>query len=81
MSGNGARFLVGGIFNDGAMTLMNSTVSGHDEELASDILNTGSLTVTNSLVDGGCDGNIVSNGYNIESPGDSCDVGAFEVQS
>ena len=70
--GNGAQFLVGSIFNDGTLTLTNSTVSGNGEDLASDILNTGLLTVTNSLVDGDCNGVITSNGYNIESPGDTC---------
>ena len=72
ISGNGAQFLVGSIFNDGTLTLTNSTVSGNGEDLASDILNTGLLTVTNSLVDGDCNGVITSNGYNIESPGDTC---------
>jgi hypothetical protein len=28
--------------------------------------------VANSLVDGDCDGGITSNGYNIESPGNTC---------
>ena len=75
VSGNTAEFFAGSIFNDGAMTITNSTVSGDTTEfLVSGILNAGMLTVTNSLVASDCsdDAGITSNGYNIESPGNTC---------
>ena len=72
VSGNNARFLVGGIYNDGTLALTSTTVSKNDEDRTSAILNTGLLTVTQSLVSGDCNGAIGSNGYNIESPGDTC---------
>jgi hypothetical protein len=59
-----------GIENTGTLTVANSTVSDHD---AFGIANGGTLTMTNSLVDGDClDSIVTSNGYNIESPGDTC---------
>jgi len=72
VSGNNARFLVGGVYNDGTLALTNATVSKNDEDRTSAILNTGLLTVTQSLVNGDCNGTITSNGYNLESPGDTC---------
>jgi len=72
VSGNETRFLVGGIFNDGTLALTNTTVSKNDDDPTSTILNTGMLTVTSSLVDGDCNGATISNGYNLESPGDTC---------
>jgi hypothetical protein len=78
VSGNSG--VAGGIRNIGTLTMTNSTLSGN---MANDPENEGSaivngedatLTVTNNLVDGDCsnDGVITSNGYNIESPGDTC---------
>ena len=65
---------VNGIWNDGTLTLTNSTVSGPNNNV--EITNQGTMTVTNSLVDGSClnlpISNVTSNGYNIESPGDTC---------
>jgi hypothetical protein len=50
--------------------MTNSTVSGHADF---GIANGGTLTMTSSLVDGDClDSVVTSNGYNIESPGDTC---------
>ena len=57
----------GGIRSDGTMTLTNSTVSG--DGISS---REGVVMLANSVVDGACDGNITSNGYNIESPGNTC---------
>jgi hypothetical protein len=70
VSGNTARSGEGGgILNAGTLALINSTVSG-------DIAFLGTLTSTSTLVDGACDqglrGVAASNGYNIESPGDTC---------
>jgi hypothetical protein len=70
VSGNGADGAGGGIWNNsGTVTVTNSTVSGNGG-----FGNVGgTLTVTNSVVDGDCDrGSVTSNGYNIESPGDTC---------
>ena len=66
----------GGIYNyprlghAGTLTMTNSTVSGNT---SAGIYNLGTLTMTNSVVDGNCSGrDITSNGYNIESPGNTC---------
>ena len=87
VSGNSAP-LGGGIFNCvwgalsvsfGTLTLVNSTVSGNTaSDEGGGIFNCGQAeaTLINSLIDGDCgfylDGVITSNGYNIESPGDTC---------
>ena len=63
----------GGIYNDGTLTLTNSTVSGNSGTFGGGIFNGGTLTLTNSVVDGDCSSDsTTSNGYNIESPGDTC---------
>jgi hypothetical protein len=77
---SGNTGVAGGIWNNGTLTMMNSTVAGN---IAHDPANEGSaivngedatLTVANNLVDGDCTnaGVITSNGYNIESPGNTC---------
>ena len=64
-----------GISNEGTMTLTSSTVEGYGT-FSYGISNDGTLTMTNSLIVSDCEGDIVSNGYNIESPlegpGDTC---------
>lgn len=72
VSSNGARFLVSDVYNDGTLSLTNSTVSKSAQDLPSAILDTGFLVMSRSLVAGDCDGAIVSNGYNLESPGNTC---------
>jgi len=72
----------GGMDNTGALTLANSTISGNTAAVdwGSAILNRRDGTVAESmatLIDGECfatqgDFTLVSNGYNIESPGDTC---------
>jgi hypothetical protein len=68
----------GGIDNMIRATLIASTVSGNSATQGGGIENTGTLTLTNSLVDGECEISphpsvtVTSNGYNIESPGDTC---------
>ncbi|NNE17256.1 MAG: hypothetical protein HKN10_02155 [Myxococcales bacterium] len=54
------------------MTLTNSTVSGNTGGFSGGMENFGTMTLTNSLVSDDCRGDITSNGYNIESPGDTC---------
>jgi hypothetical protein len=70
VSGNTARSGEGGgIWNAGTLALINTTVSG-------DIAFLGTLTSTSTLMDGACDersrGAAASNGFNIESPGNTC---------
>ena len=73
MSGNVSQEEGGGIFTSGAATVTSSTVSGNTTRGESgDIRNAGTLTMTSSLVDGDCAGGIISSGYNIESPDDTC---------
>jgi hypothetical protein len=72
---------VGGIFNGGTLRMESSTVTGNTyapgEEKA-DIFGSygGTITVANSLIDADCymedRAVVLSNGYNIESPGDTC---------
>jgi hypothetical protein len=58
------------------LTLTNSTVSGNTEGGIKSGNNVRTVTLTNSLIDGECAFQdisvLVSNGYNIESPGDTC---------
>jgi hypothetical protein len=79
VSGNGDSDLgpedASGIYVGGDATLINSTVSGNHD--APDIYVDGTLTMRNSIIDGVCSvggvaGSIVSSGYNLESPGDTC---------
>jgi len=74
---NNAGARVGGIHLQDTVILTNSTVSGNNSGEDGDIYSPGdfpTLTVTNSIVDGDCSGFYImlSNGYNIESPGDTC---------
>ena len=73
----------GGIFDDGSgpATLTNSTVSGNSAGRGSAILLSAvgpfaSIVITATLIDGACAqwGEVTwtSNGYNVESPGDTC---------
>jgi len=75
VSGNSAK-LGGGIYSGSEATLTNSTVSGNSAERAGGgIVNFETLTLTNTVVDGECllyGAPTASNGYNIESPGDTC---------
>jgi hypothetical protein len=65
---------VGGIWNGGPATLTNCTVSGNAGDFAGSIYNEGDLTLMSTLIDRECGGpaDITSDGYNIESPGDTC---------
>jgi hypothetical protein len=75
VSGNSAD-RGGGIANSldwqGRMTLVNSTVSGNTDEAGAGIWNGWMMSMTNTLIDDACDGVVTSDGYNIESPGDTC---------
>jgi len=69
----------GGIVVGGTVRLMNCTVSGNTAgNTSGDIvfLDEGTATITNTVVDGACvdvePTVVTSNGYNIESPGDTC---------
>jgi hypothetical protein len=68
------------ISNQGQLSLVNSTLSGaaHNVCCAAADLHPegGSITISNTLIDGFCDDEsaeaVESNGYNIESPGETC---------
>jgi hypothetical protein len=86
VSGNTGGITGGGFYNYGTLTLVNVTVSGNEAEQGSGIANweicafstclTGTLDIRNTLVDGDCitegDAMTTNNGYNIESPGNTC---------
>ena len=86
VSGNAGGYS-GGIYNAGTATLTNSTVSGNTAEVSGGggIWSLGTLALTNSLVDGDCvtglGATTTSNGYNIESPLNTCgfDQGTDQV--
>jgi hypothetical protein len=68
------------------VTVTHSTISGNGIggllNGGNDLIGYGAMTVTNSIVDDNeCEGPITSNGYNIESPGNSCgfDQGTDQV--
>jgi hypothetical protein len=82
VSGNSARE-GGGIHSDLApLTLINSTISGNSAERGSGIFHTDQdepnsvVEVVGTLVEGDCviegGATLASNGYNIETPGDTC---------
>jgi hypothetical protein len=82
LSGNTAR-TGGGIYNIGDLLLASSTVARNAAATASGIYDapppdTGLTLVNNTLIEGDCaDTPLDSNGYNIESPGDTC---GFDVE-
>ncbi len=49
---NTSGYFGGGIFNDGALTLTNSTISGNTAYFGGGIFNDGTVTLTNSTVSG-----------------------------
>jgi hypothetical protein len=79
VSGNtGPRSEGGGIAFDGTLTMMNCTVSGNTAGNTSGdiVFRGGTATISNTVVDGACVEEratvVTSNGYNIESTGDTC---------
>jgi hypothetical protein len=78
VSGNTADSTGGGIGNSGTLTLTNSTVSGNSAGIGRAIYNSysGTATLRSTLVDGDCTAQFgapnISNGYNIESPANTC---------
>ncbi len=76
ISGNFASAEGGGISNEGTLTMTNCTVSGNisDEQQGSAIATVAnrSSMLSSVLIDGDCQGPTTSDGYNIESPGDTC---------
>jgi len=56
------------------LSLTYTTTSGGSPGAAADILShsPNEFTVASVLIDGDCDGDVISGGYNIESPGNTC---------
>ena len=74
VSGNDAQ-QGGGILGDAGITMVHATVSGNRADRGDAIYGAGpdTSTLTNSLIDGECEVSfVISGGYNIESPGDTC---------
>jgi hypothetical protein len=70
VSGNAGR----GVSIESTATLTSCTISGNDGAVLG-IYPDGMVTFTNTVIDGRCDqggGIATSNGYNIESPGNTC---------
>ena len=71
----------GGIFNRGTLTIVNSSLSNNSAPSGSGIaayeLEFVETTVAGTLVDGDCaidgEATLISEGYNVESEGDTCD--------
>jgi hypothetical protein len=79
VSGNSAANEGGGILNYGTAAVANSTVSGNVATSGGALFSnhnffTKMVTLSNSIVDGDCviAAPLVSNGHNIESPGNTC---------
>jgi hypothetical protein len=80
VSGNDAINRGGAILNSGIMTIISSTVAENTTEEDADVINgdEGTLTIRSSLIDGDCGvfppdaPEVISTGYNIESPGNTC---------
>jgi hypothetical protein len=82
VSGNTATNRGGGIVNLRSATLTNSTISGNDATIGDAISSQGAgssepaiITIRNTVIEGECNllsSLVSSNGYNIESPGDTC---------
>jgi predicted outer membrane repeat protein len=79
ISGNTAEDCGGGIYNQTVLTVTSSTFSANAAvrggALGSDVAEKeGATSLANTLIDGDCDSDVplISNGYNIESPGDTC---------
>ena len=80
VSGNTAVSEAGGILHgNGTLTMTNCTVSGNTAGEGGGIISGSGaslLSVANSLIEGDCitedNATVVSNGHNIESPGDTC---------
>ncbi len=78
-SGNDGGNLGGGLYNLGgeSMTAVHVTVVDNVAAAGGAIHNAGDLTSSNSLYVGPCSGNVSSSGGgNLESPGDTCGLGA-----
>lgn len=81
-SGNDGGNRGGGLYNLGgeSMTVMHCTVHDNSAGVGSAIHNDGDLSASNSLIVGPCSGVVdTSGGGNLESPGDTCGLGASDL--
>lgn len=76
ISGNAADFNGGAIANNGGIcSLVHATIARNEtnQPLGGDLVTGGMVTLENTILEGDCDPNVVmSDGNNIESPGDTC---------
>ena len=83
VSGNMAGTEGGGLYNLGGqeLTVVHSTLTGNTAPVGGGIFNDGALTLTGTLVAGGCAGSgaVTTTGGNLESPGDTCGLGAADL--
>jgi CSLREA domain-containing protein len=82
VSGNRAGLDVGGIFNEGQLSIHSSSLLGNAHDQVFSRLPGANVTFANTIVHGRCDGdnaNLDTLGGNLESPGDTCFFGLFDV--
>ena len=81
VSTNTANTWGGGIYTGGDLLLVSGTIAGNDAPTGSAIYDPGSpaaglRSIANTLIEGDCGGSpFDSDGYNIESPGNTCGFG------
>ncbi len=81
-SGNDGANLGGGLYNLGgeSMTIVHCTVHDNTAGGGGAIHSAGALAASNSLISGPCSGTVdTSGGGNLESPGDTCGLGAGDL--
>ncbi len=82
VSGNDGAGLGGGLYNlsGESMTIVHVTVQGNVAGAGGAIHNAGDLTASNNLIVGPCSGSVdTSGGGNLESPGNTCGLGAGDL--
>lgn len=74
-SGNTINGSGGGLVNNGQTTLNFTTIANNNAQAATGIQNnSGDLTLNHTLVGGSCQGNIISQGYNLIQDATNCTI-------